>query len=201
MRIAARQGMTTIIAGIFESLTNAEATVAALRNAGCADDFVTVYHHNAPGQHASHPLGGDEDEDPGARKGDNGAVKGAVAGMGVGAGVGALVGGPIGAVAGAAAGAYAGAFGGALSSLGDDDTAGAPGAPQVRRPAGIMVAVNADHGPSDELIVNVMRENAALSIEKTQGEWKDGQWTDFDPTSVPRFLVPTSSQQRLYSQL
>jgi outer membrane lipoprotein SlyB len=201
MAIAALPVMATIIAGIFETLKQAEAAAGALRNGGCVEDDVSIYHINAPGQHAKYPIGGDEDEDPGARQADTGAVKGALAGAGVGAGVGALVGGPVGAVAGAAAGAYAGAFGGALNSLGKDDTPGAPGSPVERRPAGTMVAVNASQGPSDELIVGVMREHAALSIEKTQGEWKDGQWIDFDPTSVPRFLVPTSSQQRLYSQL
>jgi hypothetical protein len=193
--------MATIIAGIFETLKQAESAAAALRNGGCAQEDVGLYHINAPGQHAKYPIGGDEDEDPGARTADSGAVKGALAGAGVGAGVGALVGGPVGAVAGAAAGAYAGAFGGALSSLGSDGEPGAPGSAIERRPAGTMIAVNTNQGPSDELIVGVMREHGALSIEKTQGEWKDGQWTDFDPTSVPRFLVTTSSQQRLYSQL
>ena len=102
----------------------------------------------------------------------------------IGAGVGAAIAGPIGAVAGAGVGAYTGALGGALNKLGDEDDT----LPPSRRPAGIMVAVKPERDEAADKVIALLREHGAVAIEEAEGEWKDGQWADFDPLAVPHVV-------------
>lgn len=137
--------MATIIAGLFETLAEAEKAKTALKNEAFAMSDVSVFALNPPGQHALYPIGGDEDTDPGAKEAHVGAASGAIVGgaaaLGVGAAAMAATGaGP--AVAAAAAGAYTGSLVGALNSLGDSAN-DAQQAPIAGRHAGVMVAVNA----------------------------------------------------------
>ncbi len=176
--------MDKIIAGSFDSSVKAGEAAQALLEAGFPSSDVSTYHNNPPGQHGSFPIGGDQDADPESQGAEKAALKAAVVGSVIGAGVGAVVGGPIGAVAGAGVGAYTGALGGALTKLGDEDTT----IPPSRRPAGIMVAVKLDRDELEDKAIALMRENAAVAIEEAQGEWKDGQWADFDPLAVPHVV-------------
>jgi hypothetical protein len=177
--------MTRIIAATFEASPQADAAARALRDAGFPDESVSTYHNNAPGQHGLLPIGGDEVADPEARGAGGGAAKGALLGAAAGAGVGAAIGGPLGAVAGAGVGAYTGALGGALNQLADEDQT----LPPARRPAGIMVAVQLRGADASEgTAIAVMRDNDALSIEEAEGEWRDGQWADFDPLQPPHLI-------------
>jgi hypothetical protein len=176
--------MTRIIAGIFDASPQADAAAQALRNAGFPDRSVSTYHNNAPGQHGLLPTGGDEDADPEAKEAGPGAAKGAVVGSVIGAGIGVAIAGPIGALAGAGVGAYTGAFGGAMNSLADEDNT----LPPSRRPAGIMVAVQLDGGASEGTAIALLRDHDALAIEEAEGEWKDGQWADFDPLQAPHVI-------------
>jgi hypothetical protein len=177
--------MSRIIAGTFEASPQAEAAASALREAGFPAESVSTYHNNAPGQHGLLPIGGDEIADPEAKGAGTGAAKGAVVGSVIGAGVGAAIAGPLGAVAGAGVGAYTGAFGGALSKLGDEDDT----LPPSRRPAGIMVAVQvAGARGSEGTAIALLRDHDAISIEEAEGEWRDGQWADFDPLEPPHVI-------------
>lgn len=60
--------------------------------------------------------------------------------------------------------------------------------PHLQRPCGIVVAVNAEQGAPERTVIDVLRDHAARSIEKSDGEWRDGKWVDFDPDSTPRLL-------------
>jgi hypothetical protein len=178
-------GMTRIIAATFEASPQAEAAAQALRDAGFPAHSVSTYHNNAPGQHGLLPIGGDEAADPEAKQAGSGAARGAVVGSVIGAGVGAAIAGPLGAVAGAGVGAYTGAFGGALNRLADEDDT----LPPARRAAGIMVAVEVT-GPaaSEDMAIALMRDHEAVAIEEADGEWRDGQWADFDPLAAPHVI-------------
>jgi hypothetical protein len=177
--------MSRIIAGIFEASPQAEAAVAALRSAGFPEQSVSEFHNNAPGQHALHPLGGDESADPEAKGAGKGAAKGAALGTVIGAGVGAVLAGPLGAVAGAGVGAYTGAFGGAMNRLADEDAT----LPPSRRPAGIMVAVELQGSHASEATaIALMRDHEAVAIEEAEGKWLEGQWADFDPLEPPHII-------------
>jgi hypothetical protein len=177
--------MTRIIAGTFDALAPRRSGRDRAARGGFPSASVSTYHNNAPGQHGLLPIGGDENADPEAKEAGSGAAKGAVVGSVIGAGVGAVIAGPLGAVAGAGVGAYTGAFGGALNKLADEDQT----LPPARRPAGIMVAVQmAGADASEGTAIEVLRDHKAISIEEAEGEWKDGQWADFDPLEPPHVI-------------
>jgi hypothetical protein len=180
--------MKNIVAAQFDDFAHAEAAMRELRTAQGLDarDVAHVV-LNAPGRHAEHPLGGDQDADAGASHGDKGALTGAVIGGAAGAVTGLAVSpvvGPVGAVATAAIGAYMGSLAGALHRMKDATAHGAP----PPRPAGVMVMVHATTGQQHDGAVSVFRRQGARGIEEAEGEWNDG-WTDFDPVSPPHWIV------------
>jgi outer membrane lipoprotein SlyB len=181
--------MARIIAGIFQTSVKAEGALHALLAEGVSRKSVSIYHNNAPGQHGTFSIGGDEYADPDARGAAHSAMTTALAGTAIGAGIGAAVGGPIGALAGAGVGAYTGALGGALQGLGEDpkdETTLPP--PMARRPAGIMVAVKLDDTLPEDAVIALLRKHSPIAVEEARGEWLDGQWTDFDPVAVPHLV-------------
>jgi hypothetical protein len=174
--------MTRILAGIFDDEQAATAAAHALRHAGFEAADLDQFALNPPGRHHALPLGGDEDADPKAVGGDSGALKGAAIGSAVGAVVGIAatpVLGPVAIAGGAAAGAYAGSLAGAVERMGDDRPAPQP------RPAGVVVAVNAEREASEDEVIGVLREHRARMIERAVGAWRDGKWADFDPVRPP----------------
>jgi hypothetical protein len=189
--------MTPIIAGRFEQSIQADAAAAALRRDGFAEEDVTVFFVNPPGQHATFPIGGDRDASPGAKHADTGALKGTAVGGAVGVGVGLAAApllGPAAILAGAAAGAYAGSLVGALgdmkekpASAGDDrvdetvEVADAPMEAAPVRSGGMVVAVRAPEFAKRVSAVNVLRAEGARDIERADGTWEGGRWVDFDP--------------------
>ena len=180
--------MERIIAGRFETKGIADAAAAVLRNyVGAAD--ICIFHNNPPGAHDAYPIGGDEEEDPGAEGAENSAAGTAVAGGLAGGVIGAL-GGPGGVLAGAAVGAYAGSLVGAISGLGDAPPK--PGAPE-RRPAGIILSVRIAAPAGEQRVIDTLRREGAADIERAEGEWHDGDWTDFDPVALPRLVDPVFS--------
>jgi len=173
--------MTTIIAGMFETIDKAQGAMGELLNGNFGEKDVCSFANNPPGQHAAFPIGGDEDADPGAVHADSGAGKGAAIGLGAGAAVGAVTAGPPGAAVGAGIGAYVGSLVGALHGLEDSGTETEP----VRRPAGVVVAVKIENGNAEQAAISTLQAQGALHIEKADGQWRDGKWIDFDPVSVP----------------
>ncbi|HEX6137196.1 MAG TPA: hypothetical protein VF059_06030 [Casimicrobiaceae bacterium] len=183
--------MTSIVAGIFDDGEAATAAAHELRGAGFGAADLDQFALSPPGRHHALPLGGDEDADPKARGGDAGALQGAAIGSAVGAVAGLaatpLVG-PIAVAGGAAAGAYAGSLAGGVRRMGDDRPA------PSQRPAGVMVAVNVDTAEDEELAIDVLREREARMIERADGAWRDGKWSDFDPVRAPDVVEAGSAR-------
>lgn len=183
--------MAHILLAQFDDFESAEAAAADLRALRVDADDIEIFALNAPGQHDRFPIGGDQDEDRGARKGDDGAVTGAAlgsaAGLAVGAAAAAVVG-PLGIAAGAAVGAYTGSLAGAVNNMGEQS---AP-VEIPARPAGVRVAVHLTPPVSQDQVLAAFRQHDVRSIEEGNGTWQAG-WTDFDPVSVPHWIeAPTT---------
>jgi hypothetical protein len=183
----------TIVSGRFRSITAARATIETLRESGFADDEIASFYVAPPGQHGTHPIGGDAHADAGAKPASDGAKVGALAGAAGGLALGAVasVAAPIAAVAIAAAstgvGAYVGSLYGALGRMQHGDEAQASEDTPVERPGGPVVAVRADREGALEKALTAFAAHVALDVSRGEGEWGEGGWTDFDPrTPHPR---------------
>ena len=183
--------MAKMLLGQFDDFESAERLVAELQSLGVDGEDIHQFALNAPGQHDQYPIGGDEDADPGARGGENGAKVGAVLGgaAGIAVGVAAMpVWGAAAAVAGLAIGAYTGSFAGALNGMGADPESG--GEQVISRPAGVRVAVNVPTPERRYQVQEALVRHSARSIEEAEGTWRNGSWVDFDPVSIPRWVIP-----------
>jgi hypothetical protein len=174
--------MSTIIAGEYDTFDEAGRASEALRAAGFDASSIAVFFNNAPGRHATFPIGGDEFADPEAQELNKGLAKGAAAGAGVGAA--AAVGGPLAGAAAAGVGAYVGGLAGVASeSQAHDDE------PRKlwRRPAAVIVAVALERSGEDGAI-DALRRTGARNIERAEGDIRDGDWADFDPVAIPHLI-------------
>ena len=172
-----------IIAGRFETKGAADKAAGMLSDFVSTDD-ICIFHNNPPGQHDAYPVGGDEDEDPGSRKADSSsATTAATAGLTAGA-IGAL-GGPITALAAGGVGAYVGSLMGAAEKLGDEEGK-SPG--PDRRPGGVMLSVRIADPANEDRVIGTLRAQGAADIEQAEGEWRDGDWVDFNPIARPRLV-------------
>jgi hypothetical protein len=89
----------------------------------------------------------------------------------------------------AAIGAYTGSLAGAVAGLGDhDDKLRAP----ERRPGGVMLSVRIAKPANEKRVIATLRAKGAADIEQAQGEWRDGDWTNFDPVAAPRPVASAS---------
>ena len=177
--------MSTIIAGRFESSEKAEHAVDKLVSQAIARNDISVFYVTPAGQHDATPIGGDEDQSAGTEHSQHGAGTGALLGAGVGV-AGALIAATAGlaapmiAVAGlgaAAAGPNSGSLAGAMHGTMD------AGHHAIRH-AGMMVAINTGAANESDVIA-ALREAGAVDIERAEGTWADGDWSDFDPTRPP----------------
>ena len=131
-----------------------------------------------------------------------GAGVGALSGGAIGAVAGA-VGGPVGAVVGAGVGAYVGSLGGALFASEDGDVTGSnaqDAAPEDRAPrrGGVLLAIHVVDDNERAAVIEALRDGGALDIEAAEGEWRDRDWVDFDPTRPPaRVSAPEEMADKL----
>lgn len=190
--------MNTIIAGRFETQDQGENALQALKQAGFGEDALSLFYVNPDGQHDIYPIGGDDDDSPGARDAD----KGAAAGGGVGAAVGAAAGlaaaavtGPVGIAVGAGVGAYTGSLAGAMKETNEesevDEVTDGEGSDKLTdRHAGIHVAVRIETGADADLdqAVSILQQQQAADIEHASGLLEDGNWKDFDPRKVVKLV-------------
>ena len=182
--------MTTIIAGGFTTSDAAERAMQRLIAAGVNDDNLCSFRVNPPGEHEGLPTGGDRHESPGATEAGEGSVKGAAIGAVAGAAAGAVAStvlGPVAIAGGAGVGAYTGALVGALGSM-DKSTHR-----DEMRPAENLVAVNVDAGDiTADRAIAIFEECGALQVERAQGTWSHGEWSDFNPITPPHLIHPTA---------
>ena len=186
--------MTQILSGQFDDFERADLLVTELESLGVNPENIQKFVLNAPGQHDRYPIGGDEDADPIARGGETGAATGAVLGGAGGIALGAAaipVVGPASVVAGLANGAYTGSLAGALNIMGKHP--GPEEAPTRPRPAGVRVVVRVPTLGKRALVLDALLRHHARSVEEAEGTWRNGAWADFDPVSIPRWVVPPQS--------
>lgn len=179
--------MAKIIAARFETQPEADRALEALRSAGYSGQNVTSFYLNPPGQHSEYPIGGDAHHDEGTKHAGKTSAAGAAVGgitglaLGTAAAVAAEPGlAAVAAVAGAGVGAYVGSLAGGLSGAEAGDKSQATKEEPVERKAGVMVAVLADAADAQDAIVQALRAARPQSIERAEGEWRDGDWVDFD---------------------
>lgn len=99
--------------------------------------------------------------------------------------------GPVAIAGGAGVGAYTGALVGALGAM-DKRTHR-----EEMRPAETLVAVNLDGASLDEQrVVDILEQCGAEQIERAEGTWSGGEWSDFDPVSRPNLLRPQAGRDR-----
>jgi len=176
--------MERIIAGQFRTRDSADSAAALMAQYVDAAD-ICIFHNNAPGQHDAFVLGGDEETDPGATGAENSSVGSAVA-AGLAAGAVGALGGPVVALTAAAVGAYTGSLVGALDGMGDQhDGALVAG----RRPGCVMLSVRIASPDNEARVIATLRAEGAAGIEQADGEWRNGDWLDFDPVKEPRLVV------------
>ena len=180
--------MERIIAGRFQTKGDADVAAALIApHVGAAD--ICIFHNNPPGQHDLFAAGGDEDEDPGAEGAEKSATSTALA-AGLAAGAVGALGGPVVALAAAATGAYLGSLAGAMQGLGNHE--GKPRAPE-RRPGGVMLSVHIVNPANEKRVIATLRAEGAADIEQANGEWRDGDWADFNPIAAPRLVESASN--------
>jgi hypothetical protein len=174
-----------IIAGRFDSFAKAETTANRLRAQGVADEDLSVFYVNPPGQHATCRIGADTAVDPGARRSGFGAVTGVLLGATAGAALGGAlitilaVSPPVSLfvlVFSTGLGAYVGSLMGALSLTRE-------GRAPVRN-AGVLLAAHVGQANA-ALVCELLRKGGARDIERAQGHWREGRWADFDPLAPP----------------
>lgn len=172
--------MDQIIAGRFQ--TKDEADQAARQLADFVDDQdISIFHNNPPGQHGTFPIGGDEHADPAARDAESPGTA-AAAGLTAGA-VGTAVGGPLVGLAAAGVAAYTGSLLGTMQGLKEE-----PDTEPDRRQGGIFLAVRVADEAMTQRVISELKRIGAADIEKTMGEWRDGEWVDFNPVARPKLV-------------
>lgn len=175
--------MSRIVAGRFDRSVDADAALDALKRDGFSRAEVDAFYVGPPGQNARTPIGGDVYSDAGSvgagRYGAIGAAVGAAAGLIVGALIGFHE-----AFFACGLGALVGAFAGVMHSLhGPSRREGTPEHPADRPEArgGRMIAICVDRAGTEALAVSVLRASNARDLGRTEGDWRDGSWRDFDP--------------------
>lgn len=189
--------MTIIVAGRFDTGAQAQAALQTLAERGFRRDDTSKFFVNPAGQHDRLPIGGDQPADAEASEAHVGAVTGAAAGAAAG-GAAALVAasaiplvGPVLGLGVVALGAYTGSLVGTLAKLGDAQAAERSDASPGRE-AGAMVAVRVLNEEAERVALDTLRAQGAMDIERHEGEWRDGEWKDFDPVAPPATVVDRS---------
>jgi S-formylglutathione hydrolase FrmB len=51
-----------------------------------------------------------------------------------------------------------------------------------------MLSVRIANPASEKRVVAILRSKGAADVEQALGEWRDGDWTDFDPVAAPHLV-------------
>lgn len=191
--------MSLIVAARFDTFERAESAARALFAQRFSEDDVNVFFVNPSGQHATFPIGGDRNADPGAARAHAGAGKGTAIGAVVGAvaGVILLIALHVAAlflVIAAGVGAYIGSLAGAMLATRDEPNPEQPPDAMLRtRHSGVLLAVRVTPDREAEA-ARTLSESDGMDVEEAAGRWRNGEWIDFDPLS-PAKLNPKIAQQ------
>lgn len=186
--------MSTILAGHFQLQDEIQHAREELVRAGFADDQISAFYLNQPGQHNLTPIGGDHLVSPGAKESTVGVVEGEMTGGAVGAAIGAAtipVTGAIGPIVGGLVGAHVGSLYSfhKMKDRGEHEEGDSDNENQmVVRPAGMLIAVACASSAEEDRALDLLRRLGAHHIEKAQGTITGGDWTDFDPLSPPQLV-------------
>jgi hypothetical protein len=181
--------MSTIVAGHFQLQDQVEQARNELMRAGFAEERISSFYLNQPGQHDMTAIGGDHIQSPGAKETPTGVVEGAATGGAVGAAVGlatSVVTGPAGPIVGGLVGAHVGSLF-SLSKMkeaGEGEEGGGENRFEPRK-AGMLVAVALDQPDDEQRVLEVLHRLGSDHIERASGTIAGGDWTDFDPLSLP----------------
>lgn len=141
----------------------------------------------------------EEDASQQAEKAENTSLAAAaVAGVAVGAL--AVAAGPVAALAAAGVAAYTGSLAGALTGSdggksysesrdGRHNAASNASPTQAIRQGGIMIAVRIANPEIQARVIDSLQLAGAADIEIASGEWRDGDWVDFDPLDAPKLVT------------
>lgn len=177
--------MSTIIAARFRQQEQVQAAIAALHDAGFADQAISSFYVNPPGQHDRYRLGGDHNKSEGAEETDKGMLAGGAAGAAVG-----LVALPVVGPLGAFVGAYVGSFLGGLTSTKESTELDAAGNVHPHEhPSGMMVAVALEPAAEPqqrEQALVLLCASGGFDAEAAEGTIEAGDWLDFDPLEAPQ---------------
>lgn len=177
--------MSTIIVGRFDGMKQARRALREFAKHGFEPDEYACYEDKPPVRRPTFPIGGEIGEEA-VRAVAGGAIGGAIGGA-TGLAVGSL-GGPMGAAAGAAVGAYVGSLAGTISPMTARRKETDPPDDPADRPDGPMLAVCTDRPGSEAAAIAVLGAFGAREIERAEGNWRDGGWADYDPTSPTEVL-------------
>ncbi len=185
--------MSTIVAGHFQLQSEAEQARRELERAGFPEDQISAFYLSQPGQHNLTSMGGDHMLSPGAKESPGGVVKGELAGGAVGVAIGAataVVTGPAGPIIGGLVGAHVGSLYGLskMKEAGEGERGGGVDNIVEPRQAGMLVAVALEQPDEEARALEVLRELGSHHIERAQGTIENGDWTDFDPNSLPALI-------------
>ena len=183
--------MVPIIAGRFDSFAQVRNVKQLLRTQGIADEAISIFYVNPPGQHDLPTAAGDQPTNSGENYADTDALTGAAGGAAAGLAFGlaaAAATGPSAPLIAAGVGGYTGSLTGVLSGLSDDgDYRAALG--HVRpREACVVVAINVSGLTNGLMVVSVLHKHGGQDIEQAWGQWRAGQWADFDPRTLPSLI-------------
>ena len=182
--------MSTIVAGHFQLQDQVDHAKSELMRAGFSEARISAFYLNQPGQHDMTPIGGDNIVSAGARESAEGVVEGAATGGAVGAAIGlatSVVTGPAGPIVGGLVGAHVGSLF-SLSKMKDRGEGEEGGQGENRhepRKAGMLVAVALDTPEEEQRVLEVLHRLGSDHIERAHGTIENGDWTDFDPRSMP----------------
>jgi hypothetical protein len=182
--------MSNIVAGHFQLQDQIDQARSELMRAGFAEDRISAFFVNQPGQHDMTAIGGDRIQSPGAEEAPVGVVTGAATGGAVGAAIGlatSVATGPIGPLVGGLVGAHVGSLYSLakMKEAGEGEQGGHGENRFEPRKPGMLVAVAADAPGDEDKALEVLHRLGSDHIERARGTIVNGDWTDFDPLSLP----------------
>lgn len=197
--------MSLIVAGHFDTFDQAQSAARLLHREGFSDRDVSIFFVMPPGQHDTHPAGGDVPASSEARRSHIGAGVGVAVGAAVGCAVGLVVvpllDYPImWTVLPAATGAYVGSFVGALSTARFDPKSSSSEARSglQAHPSGVVLAVHVQPDTQDRA-AQVLKRLNGCDVQGANGIWRQGEWKNFDPIARPNPSASTVGRGYLFA--